>query len=373
MARSPSEVRKEEPGAATSAIAEDLQPSGAVSEGPEHPVAAVSAGTDAVGPEKIRLFVFESETLRPFEGDAALAELPGALGRESARLWIDITNGTPEFNFRIGKLLGLHPLLIEDICERDERAKLEPVGELMHLVLFSLGFDDGQVYERELDFVLGPRFLLTNHSEWWDPMATRHVRMNLAEVMVHGLDHLLWALADDVIDSYFPILDKLGDEIDDVEDRVVATANRDLLERIFELKRELIHVRRVTSPEREMFNVLSNREGALISEPERLYFRDAYDHLIRLTDELDTYRELASAALETYLSTVNNNLSLIMKRLTGVTVVVAGIGAIGGLFGMSEAQFAFRGDEGPGFWIVLVASLTLSALAVAFLRRIDWI
>jgi magnesium transporter len=139
------------------------------------------------------------------------------------------------------------------------------------------------------------------------------------------------------------------------------------------LKRDLIQIRRVTSPQREMFNLLSSREEKAVSVDERLYFRDAYDHLIRLTDELDTYRELASATLETYLSTVNNNLSLIMKRLTGVTVVVAGIGAIGGIFGMSEAQAAFRFDEGPGFWIVAVGSLVLAGIAASILRKIDWI
>jgi magnesium transporter len=165
----------------------------------------------------------------------------------------------------------------------------------------------------------------------------------------------------------------MGDEIDDLEDRVVARADRSLLERLFDLKRQLIQIRRVTSPQREMFNALSSREDRFITTEDRLYFRDAYDHLIRLTDELDTYRELASATLEAYLSTVNNNLSLIMKRLTGVTVVVAGIGAIGGIFGMSEAQYAFRLDEGPGFWIVVFGSLVVAGLAAAALRRIDWI
>jgi magnesium transporter len=239
--------------------------------------------------------------------------------------------------------------------------------------MFSLGFDDGEIYERELDFVLGARFLLTNHSKWWDPRTTRHLRTGVAEVLGRGPDHLLWALSDDVIDNYFPILDLLGDEIDALEDQVVTQSDRKLLERLFELKRDLIQIRRVTSPQREMFNLLSSREEKVISVDERLYFRDAYDHLIRLTDELDTYRELASATLETYLSTVNNNLSLIMKRLTGVTVVVAGIGAIGGIFGMSEAQAAFRLDEGPGFWIVAFGSLVLAGVAAAALRKIDWI
>ncbi len=323
--------------------------------------------------ERVRIVSYEDRKARLIEGDAALGELPALLARPDARLWIDVRNASRDLNARIGEVLGLHPLLVEDIGERDQRAKLEQVGDLWHAVLFSLGFDDGHIYDRELDFILGPKFLLTNHSEWWDPMTIRHVRAGLDDVMGRGLDHLMWALADDVIDSYFPILDQLGDEIDALEDRVVASADRELLERIFELKREVIAVRRVTSPEREMFNILSSREGTLISEPERLYFRDAYDHLIRLTDELDTYRELASAALETYLSTVNNNLSLIMKRLTGVTVIVSGVGAIGGLFGMSEAQFAFRLDEGPGFWIVLVGSLVIAGTVAAILRKIDWI
>jgi magnesium transporter len=274
---------------------------------------------------------------------------------------------------KVATILGFHPLLAEDIAERDQRAKLEQVGDLLHVVLFSLGFDKGEMFERELDFVLGARFLLTNHSHWWDPRKTRHLRPGPADVLAKGPDHLLWALSDDVIDQYFPLLDQLGDEIDDLEDKVVTSPDRELLERLFVLKRQLIQIRRVTSPQREMFNVLSSREEKIISVDERLYFRDAYDHLIRLTDELDTYRELASATLETYLSTVNNNLSLIMKRLTGVTVVVAGVGAIGGIFGMSEAQAAFRGDEGPGFWFVVLGSLMLAGASAWVLRKIDWI
>jgi magnesium transporter len=321
----------------------------------------------------IRAFSIQGDVCRDLEGDAALAELEKACQLRQARVWIDLCDPTPAIVAEVGRILELHPLLIEDLCERDQRAKLEQMGDFLHVVLFSLGFDDGKVYDREIDFVLGQRFLLSNHSHWWDPRRTHHLRAGIDPILRRGPDYLMWALADDSIDGYFPMLDRLGDEIDALEDAVVARADRALLERLFELKRELILIRRVTAPEREMFNVLSSREETPISPEIRIYYRDAYDHLIRLTDELDTYRELASAALETYLSTVNNNLSLIMKRLTGVTVVVAGIGAIGGIFGMSEAQFAFRGDEGPGFWIVSAGSLILAAIAVVFLRRIDWI
>ena len=109
-----------------------------------------------------------------------------------------------------------------------------------------------------------------------------------------------------------------------------------------------------------MFNQLTNREITLIDPEEILYFRDIYDHVIRLTDELDSYRELASSTLDVYLTQVNNNLSVIMKRLTGVTVILAGIGAVAGIFGMSEAGAALAGNEQAGFWAVTAMTIALA-------------
>ncbi len=360
MAKSPSDRQRASLASATPAPA------------PAAPVAAAPRAP-AAEPGVVRIAVYERGACREWEGAEALAELERAVGRRGARIWVDLRSPSAEQVVAISKPLRLHPLLAEDLIERDQRAKLEQVGDMLHLTLFSLGFDDGRTYEREVEFVLGQGFLLSSHSAWWDPRSTRHLRTGVSDLLGRGLDYLLWSLADDIIDNYFPILDQLGDEIDDLEDRVVNRADRALLERLFELKRELILIRRVTAPEREMFNILSSREQSAISAEHRLYFRDAYDHLIRLTDELDTYRELASATLETYLSTVNNNLSLIMKRLTGVTVVVAGIGSVAGIFGMSEAQYALRNQEGIGFWIVTLGSLVLAGVAVAMLRKIDWI
>jgi magnesium transporter len=363
------------PPAAPASAADDppAAPASAVDPATAAPDPPAAAATAPAEPGTIRLAIYERGACREWEGAEALSQMELALGRRGARVWVDLQSPSADQVAAVSKTLRLHPLLAEDLVERDQRAKLEQVGNMLHLAVFSLGFDDGRTYEREIEFVLGDRFLLSSHSAWWDPRSTRHLRPGVADSLGRGLDYLLWALADDIIDNYFPILDHLGDEIDDLEDRVVNRADRALLERLFELKRELILIRRVTAPEREMFNILSSREESAISAEHRLYFRDAYDHLIRLTDELDTYRELASATLETYLSTVNNNLSLIMKRLTGVTVVVAGIGAIGGIFGMSEAQSAFRLDEGPGFWIVTVASLLLAGVAASVLHKIDWI
>jgi magnesium transporter len=193
------------------------------------------------------------------------------------------------------------------------------------------------------------------------------------QVLSKGSDLLLWALVDSIVDGYFPVFDKLGDEIDDLEDAALTQAVPPTLRRIFRLKRELLRIRHALAPSREVFAQLTSREFELIGEDHVFYFRDVYDHLIRLNDELDSFRELVGGALEVYLSSINNNLSTIMKRLTGVTVILAGIGAVGGLFGMSEAANALAGAEGSGFYVIVGGTVLASVIAAFVLRRIDWI
>jgi magnesium transporter len=169
------------------------------------------------------------------------------------------------------------------------------------------------------------------------------------------------------------VLDHLADEIDDLQDRVLESPSEWTLQRLFVLKREVLAIRRATSPAREVFNQLTNRDLTVIAPEHVVYLRDVYDHLIRVTDELDNYRDLVLGTLEIYLSTVNNNLSRIMKRLTGVTVILAGIGAVAGIFGMSEAALAAANSEAAGFWIITGAILLAAVIAAVVLRRIDWI
>jgi magnesium transporter len=232
---------------------------------------------------------------------------------------------------------------------------------------------EGEITELEIDLVLNHRSLLTVHEPGWDPFTLPQLRGDPANVLRRGPDFLLYALTDGIVDAYFPVLDAIEDEIDALQDDVIARPNSWTLERLFALKRQLIRLRRAMSPAREIFNQLTNRDLTLIKAEHVIYFRDVYDHLIRVTDELDNDRELVSGTLEVYLSTVNNNLTVIMKRLTGVTVILAGIGAVGGLFGMSEAGPALGGGEAGGFWLVVGFVVTGAALTALFLRRIDWI
>ena len=323
-------------------------------------------------PGTIRVAAVVGDKVQESEGTDALEGLLDLCRKPGAAVWVDLTAPTPEQATEVGAALALHPLIVEDVLEGNQRAKIETTDGVIHMVLFHLTYDE-TVATSELDIVMGPGFLLTVHEASWDPRDSNHLRSGLGAILQHGTDHLLWALADDIVDGYFPFADRLGDAIDAVQDEVIRKATPETLERLFELTRELIEVRRAVSPVREVFNQLTNRDIPMIDDEELVYYRDIYDHIIRLTDELDNYRELASATLDVYLSTINNNLSIIMKRLTGVTVILAGVGAIAGLFGMSEAGTALGGGEAGGFWLITALTIALASGAAVFLRKIDWI
>jgi magnesium transporter len=304
---------------------------------------------------------------------ANVKEIARLLAQEGARLWIDLCEPGPDDVGIVAEALGLHPLIAEDIAERDQRSKVETFDQgVVHIVLFALHYA-GEASASEIDFVLGNKYLLTVHDGALGREDTAPLRLGVDHALKKGPDYLLYALADAVVDGYFPVLDKIGDDIDELQDRVMETASDWTLQRLFSLKRELATLRRATSPAREIFAQLTNREVDTIDPKHIVYYRDVYDHLIRVTDELDNDRDLVAGTLDIYVSIVNNDLSRIMKRLTGVTVILAGIGAVAGIFGMSEAGSALSGAEGGGFWLVTALVVLLGVSAAVVLRRFDWI
>jgi magnesium transporter len=362
--RSPSD---EEPGRSL-----DPSPTGHPSRGGGAEAAPRSPGTElgARAPRSARIISCHGDGITE---SSDLADLPKLLATPDHRIWIDLLAPDEAQIQTAADALGLHPLIAEDIRERNQRSKIETFDEdVVHVVLFALHYS-GEAATAEVDFVLGTRYLLTVHDGALGPSAAAPLKFGVEHALAKGSDYLFYAIADTIVDGYFPVLDKLGDDIDDLQDKVIEGASDWTLQRLFALKRELIDMRRATSPAREIFNQLTNRDVGIIDPKHIVYFRDVYDHLIRVTDELDNYRDLVSGTLDIYVSIVNNDLSRIMKRLTGVTVILAGIGAVAGIFGMSEAGAAFTGGEAIGFWAVTLFVILAAAGAAAFLRRIDWI
>jgi len=335
-----------------------------------------NAGLPPMSDGRVLLAALADSAFREWRDEAALAALAAGLLEETragkGTLWIDLEAPTAAQVERVAGLLGLHPLIAEDIVEGNQRSKIEATDGLVHVVLFALEYGE-EIQSHEVDLVLGEGYLLSSHPAGWDPRSGAHLRSGPEAIMRAGPDHILWAICDTIVDAYFPFADRVEDTIDALQDDVMERADRSTLTSLFALKRDLIAVRRAVSPVREVLNQLTNRDLAFIDAEEIIYFRDIYDHVIRLTDELDNDRELVTATLDVYLSQVNNNLSAIMKRLTGVTVLLAGIGAIAGLFGMSEAGLAFSGGEALGFWIVAALTVVVSVLAALALHRRGWI
>ena len=336
----------------------------------EAPRRATADDLGADQPGSVRIVACHDATVTKSTDVRDIARL---LTVDGNRLWIDLAAPSPDEVRIVADALGLHPLIAEDIAERNQRSKVETFDEdVVHIVLFVLAYE-GEATASEIDFVLGPSYLLTVHDGTLGHKTTAPLRFGVERALQKGPDYLLYALSDTIVDGYFPVLDKIGDDIDDIQDKVLQSASDWTLQRLFSLKRELANLRRATSPAREVFAQLTNREIAAIDPKHIVYFRDVYDHLIRVTDELDNDRDLVAGTLDIYVSIVNNDLSRIMKRFTGVTVILAGIGAVAGIFGMSEAGAAFNGAEAGGFWLVTALVVLLAMSAAVVLRRIDWI
>jgi magnesium transporter len=297
-----------------------------------------------------------------------------ALADPETTVWVDLEDAGSEELARLAGPLDLHPLVVEDIIDRDQRAKVEYTGDVIHLVMFAAipGRDLPEL--AEIDIVLTPRCLVTSHPPTWRPLDHGvPARMGPAHFLAKGADAALYGVLDAIVDGYFPIIDQLSETVDELEDAAIQRPDRAVVERLFAARRSLLLLRRAVSPEREVLNQLTNRDNPLIDDETLVYFRDVYDHLVRVTDELDTHRELLAGALDAYLSTVNNSLSDVMKRLTAVTAVLAGVGAVAGIFGMSEAVNAFDLREGTGFWLVTALVLMVGVVITWYFRRIDWI
>ena len=260
----------------------------------------------------------------------------------SSNMWIDLAEPDAATVHELAALFNIHALVVEDILERNQRAKIEIADDTLHLVMFALRHQD-TLYAHEFEIVLGHRFLLTVHDNVGpSPREAPFRRRDTSAYLAGGPDFVLWAICDWLVDGYFPVFDEVGDQIDALEEAILDKPSRWIVEQLFDVRRDLLTIRHSVSPQREIFNQLTNRDLHLIKRERIVYFRDVYDHLIRLTDELDSYRELVGTTLDIYLSQINNNLSEIMKKLTAVTVVLAGIGAVAGIFGMSEAANAIN-------------------------------
>jgi magnesium transporter len=292
------------------------------------------------------------------------------LRRAGANLWLHFDAPTEEEIRFLQETFKIHPLTIEDVVNQNQRPKLESFDDYVYIAIHPLIHSKKwQIEPSELDLLLGHRWIVSVH---YGPLPglieNSHIHDRLANALGRGTEFLLYTVMDLVVDSYFPILDEIEDEIDALEDRLLVRAQAADMNRLLTFKRSLIHVRRAVGPQREVFNQLTRHEFPFIRPENQVYFRDVYDHLLRITEELDSLRDILSSALEVHLASTSNQLNMTMKRLTAWGTIFVVITAIAGIYGMNF-KFMPELEWHYGYFAVMAGMLSISVGLYFYFRR----
>lgn len=306
--------------------------------------------------------------------DLGPVELGRAVERGDATVWVDVDSSNRHQLAVLDKVFHFHPLAIEDTLNPNSRVKIEEYDGYLFIIIRGVRFceeTEQDPYDTETYntcFFLGPRYLVTVHGQpvpVIDEVADRIVRS--PELLDRGTGRLMHAVMDGEVDAFFPIIDHVDEFLDGLEQRVFASFDEEVLRDIFQVKRLVLGLRRHLAPQREVFNVLTNRPTPLLPPETQVYFRDIYDHVLRINDSIDTYRDLLSGVLDSYLTQVSNRLGRITKGLSVVATVTLPFVVVSGMWGMNFDTIPLSHHAG-GFWIMLAAQVGLGAALYAGLR-----
>lgn len=302
-----------------------------------------------------------------------------ALTQPGGLVWVDLLVRGPEDAGVLHDVFRFHPLTIEDcVSPRLDPAKIDDHGEYLFIVVQALSeySPDRELEATEVDFYLGPNFVVSCHQR---PLAAiEHFQERCRQddhILTHSADWLLHGLMDALVDEFLPIVDAVDDTIDQLEEAVLHRPEPQLLQQIMTVKRNSLRLRRATTPQRDIMNRLSRGEyPKLISEEATIYYRDVYDHLVRVEYLVEALRDLADGALQTYLSVVSNRLNEVMKVLTVVVVPLTVGTLITGIYGMNLTEgFWPPADSTWGFGAVMAAMGAIASLTLAYFRYRRWI
>ncbi|OGO16334.1 MAG: magnesium and cobalt transport protein CorA [Chloroflexi bacterium RBG_16_48_8] len=270
-------------------------------------------------------------------------QLSEAIQDEQGLLWLDMVNEPKEVCIPILRDdFGFHPLAIDDALEESHVPKVDDWGRYLYLVLHAVDFDSEKeepLSTHELDLFLGENYLVTYRIQSMPGLERVWESCQRDErLMQKSAANLLYRIADEMVANTMPVVDEIDETVDQIEDILFDRPEPQLLERIFTLKRSLLHLRRIISPQREVLNKLARGDFRIIAEDDKVFFRDVYDHLVRLYDIAEGLRDLAGGALETYLSVVSNRMNEVMKILAVITTLFMPISFLSGFFGMNFFQ-----------------------------------
>ncbi len=274
----------------------------------------------------------------------------------------------------IGKHYNIHPLTQEDIVHVDQRPKFEEYENYAYAIMKMINFD-GHVHAEQLSLVLVEETVITFQEPFggdaFDVIRSR-LRQNKGRVRKLGADYLFYCLIDAVVDSYFTIVEKIGDEVEAIEEEIMNNESKDSLKKLYELKRELIYLRKQVWPMRDMINNMIRSETDFITENTQIFVRDLLDHSTRIIDTVETYRDLLSGIMDVYLSNTSNRMNEVMKVLTIISTIFIPATFVVGVYGMNFDYMPELRTK-YGYFIVWTVMIAIMAGQIIFFKRKKWL
>jgi magnesium transporter len=303
----------------------------------------------------------------------AIGPLAQDLADTRRLVWVDAEGEPPESLDRLAQVFGLHPVTLEDFVNKNQRPKVEEFDTYLFLVVHAIRtVRDDLLETEELHMALTRHALLTVHDRPLEMVKRLQDRLAADPRSVgDGPSFLVYHLSDAIVDGCYPLLDDLGDEIDAVEDAVVQSPTRFRMEQIFRIKRVLVQLRKLVSPQREVYNALSRRDHPYIEPHVAVYFRDVHDHLVRAFEVIDSYRDLVANTLDAYLATVSNRLGQVMKHLTVIATIFMPLSFLTGFFGMNFQAIPY--DRPWLLGLVVLGTLAAPVAMLWMFWRRGWI
>jgi magnesium transporter len=286
--------------------------------------------------------------------------------------WHDIRDPNDPKLDELAAMYGLHPLHIEDCRHRNQNAKIEPQDNYVFVVVKPIETDpDCIITAGDLDIFLGTDYIITVQETECSALKQVLARTHSVQGSLRP-DQIFYRVLDGIVDSYLPILDRFSDEIDELEDQVLENPEPEMLERLFDLRRALIQLRRIMANSRDVMGHILRNEYPQVSRDLAPFFRDVYDHVARNLDAIEIHRDLLTGAMELYLSSVANRTNQVMKVLTVFGTIATPALVITGLYGMNLQHLPFANH--PHSWgIVMTMIAAVSAVMLFALRKMHWI
>jgi magnesium transporter len=304
---------------------------------------------------------------------ATLDEVRSCLTNKDGVIWVDASEPSFAELTELAGVFGFHPLAVEDAHLRHQRPKLDQYENFIFLVFYAIALVDDRVVTEEVEFFVGDGYVVTAHIRPLRAIIDVKTRWMTA-VNIGGLSSgmLLYSLIDAIVDAYFPLIDQLGEQIEELEESIFNHESPTAQREIFHLKRNLASVRRLLGPERDVMNILVRRDVPLFDNTTAVYLTDVYDHILRVNDALDSYREVVTGALDAYLSLTSNRLNQVMKRMTAATIILMSVTLVASIYGMNFVHMPELAWQ-VGYPLALGAMLVIASVLGYFFKRIDYL